>query len=222
MSKNLRSAGRLPGNIGEYLLENRDNMPEENDTGNETNLQSMMQDLSGDPSKLCELLVKNLSLANESNQQMQKLLLDKQTNSASDSQRIKYAAKLDDCPTKGKYSSLEAWLLEVELWDESNSGNDVENISSKKYLKFMNSVNVSEECEDLKKLVQVEFKENKSFNKKSPTIIKDIVKVIKDKFDKTDLKKCSDAWIKFMNIKQEENCCHETSHCCGVIGPSEA
>ena len=120
-------------------------------------------------------------------------------------QRTGVLGKLDDCPVKGKYSSLEAWTQEVEIWDESNKNSaDVDNLNSKKYLKFMNSINISNECDDLKKLVQVEFKENQSFDKKSKTIIKDMLKVIRDKLGKTDLEKCSDAWTKFINIKQEK------------------
>ena len=199
MRRNLRSTSRLPGNIDSYLLENiSENMStEESETGsgstNAMDLQSLVQGLSGDPTKLCELLVKNLSLANESNQKMQQLLLENQSQPIS-RQRANFVSKLDECPIKGKYSSLESWLQEVELWDESNkSSEDLDNLNAKKYLKFMSSVNSSEECDEVKKLVQVEFKENKSFNKKSKTIIKDMIKVIKDKLDKTDLEKCSEA-----------------------------
>ena len=99
---------------------------------------------------------------------------------------------------------MDAWIQEVELWDETNSNSDnIDTLNAKKYLKFMESIKSSEECDELKKLVQVEFKENQMFNKKSKTIIKDIVKVIRSKLDKSDLEKCSEAWLKFINVKQE-------------------
>ena len=204
MTRSLRSTVTLPGDISNYLLDSSDSMA--TGGGEETNgvnLQSMVHELSGDPTKLCELLVKNLTIANESNQKMQELLRDRQGQSNT-RQNPSFVSKLDECPTKGKYSSLDAWVQEVQLWDQSNSnGSDIESLNTKKYLKFMTSVNNSENCDDLKKLVQVEFKENKDFNKKSNTIIEDMLKVIKEKLDKTDLEKCSEAWVNFINIKQE-------------------
>ena len=99
----------------------------------------------------------------------------------------------------------------MELWDDTNtSENNTDNLNAKKYLKFMNSVKESDDCEDLKKLVQVEFKENEAFNKRSKTIIKDIVKIIRLMLEKSDLEKCSDAWVQFMNIKQEAD---ESAQC---------
>lgn len=205
MSKNLRSAVQLPGSIRDYFLENQETMtspPPRENSSSQANIQSMLSELSGDPAKLCELLVKNLTMATESNNQMQKIL-ESQTRSRSG---MKYSVRLDDCPTKGKYSSLDAWLEEVQLWDDTNvSSDDLANTNAKKYLKFMNSVKDSEECDELKKLVQVEFKENQSFNKKSETIIKDIIAKIKEKLDKSDLEKCSEAWVKFIDIKQQSD-----------------
>ena len=213
--RNLRSTTSLPGDISIYLLEHSmTNMTGEADNieaegGSSTSalneMQIMMANLAGDPNKLCELLVQNLTMANESNKQMQKILLENQTKG-----NISAVNKLDNCPVKGKYSSLDAWLLEVELWNDSNvSSCESDSLNAKKYLKFMSSVKESEECEDLQKLVQVEFKENKDFDRKSKTIIKDMVDIIRKKLDKSDLEKCSDAWVQFINIKQEVN---ETAH----------
>ena len=115
--------------------------------GGGDSLHSLMAGLSGDPSKLCELLVKNLSIANESNQQMQKLLQEH----VGGNKTITSFGKLDNCPVKGKYSSLDAWIQEVELWDETNSSSsNIENLSAKKYLKFMESVKNSEDCDEFK------------------------------------------------------------------------
>ena len=178
--RNLRSTVTLSDSIQTYLLENSStgsemadgavsNGPEETNTSERSDamneMQAMVSSLSGDPTKLCELLVKNLTMANESNKQMQKLLENR-------SEGPKYSvSKLDNCPIKGKYSSLEAWLQEVELWNDTNkSEKEEDNINAKKYLKFMDSVKDSEDCEELKKLVQVEFKENQAFDKKSKSI----------------------------------------------------
>ena len=63
MRRNLRSTSRLPGHIDSCLLENiSENMStEESETGsgstNAMDLQSLVQGLSGYPTKLCELLV---------------------------------------------------------------------------------------------------------------------------------------------------------------------
>ena len=62
--------------------------------------------------------------------------------------------KLEQCPIKRKSSSLEAWLGEISLWDESNSG-DYNGLNAKKYLKFVDSVMKSEDSSDLKNLIEV-------------------------------------------------------------------
>ena len=67
--------------------------------------------------------------------------------------------KLEDCPIKRKTSSLEAWLGEISLWNESNAG-EYDGLNAKKYLKFVDSVRKSEESSDLKNLVEVAFVEN--------------------------------------------------------------
>ena len=91
--RNLRSTTTLSGDIQKYLLENRSdhcdisNMPDEGDNSNLSselqdnaserpedsdrssalnNMQNMVNSLSGDPTKLCELLVQNLTMATES------------------------------------------------------------------------------------------------------------------------------------------------------------
>ena len=206
MKRNLRSNSKAVSSnlvVEEDITEESmvgDQDQSENMSG--SNLQTLVEGLTGDPSRLCELLVKNLSIAFESNQQMHKLLQEQALNSSN--RTVASFGKLDNCPVKGKYSSLDAWIQEVELWDDTNSSScNIENLSAKKYLKFMESVKNSEDCEELKKLIQVEFKENQTFNKKSDSIIKDMIKVIREKLDKSDLEKCSDAWLKFINVKQE-------------------
>ena len=43
-------------------------------------------------------------------------------------------------------------------------------LNAKKYLKFMDSVFKSERCSDLKNVVQVEFVEKESFDKKGASV----------------------------------------------------
>ena len=45
--------------------------------------------------------------------------------------------------------------------------------------------------------------ENESFDKKKDSVIKEIIDIIEKKLGKSDIEKCSDAWLEFINIKQE-------------------
>ena len=71
--------------------------------------------------------------------------------------------KLQNCPIRKKSSSLEAWIKEVELWNESQKG---DGLAKKKYLNFMENVRKSE-CDELKKFVDtniVEIQKTTSIN----------------------------------------------------------
>ena len=131
-----RSKTNLDGNINNYLLE-ANNMPDPVPNGPE------------DIHSLLALMTQTLTKVTE------------QTANVS----IKNQPKLEECPIKRKTSSLEAWLGEISLWDESNSG-DYNGLNAKKYLKFVDSVRKSEDSSDLKNLIEVEFVENEQFNKK--------------------------------------------------------
>ena len=109
--------------------------------------------------------------------------------------------KIENCPIKRSSSSLDAWVDEVLLWDESNAALS-DSIRAKKYLKLVDSVRKSENCKDIQNLVKVEFVENHEFDKKGVDVIKTIVNKIKEKLGKSDIEKCSSAWIDFINIKQ--------------------
>ena len=175
MPKDTRSKTNLPGDIREYLVENSGtSMPD-----------------PVPPPATADDDVKTLITS------MAKLL------TAVTEGRTTNTPKLEECPQKRSSSSLEAWIQEVLLWNESNAGNDT-GLNAKKYLKFLDSVHKSEGCDDLKNLVQVEFVENESFDKKGDSVIKDIVTKIKEKLGQSDLEKCSDAWLQFINIKQEQ------------------
>ena len=56
--------------------------------------------------------------------------------------------KLESCPVKRKYCTLDAWLQEVKLWDDSYSL-PVSLRYGKKYLNFVESVRNSEESHGL-------------------------------------------------------------------------
>ena len=111
-------------------------------------------------------------------------------------------SKVEDCPTKRKSTSLVAWIDEVLLWNETINGSS-ESIRAKKYLKFVDSVRKSEDCKDLQNLIEVDFVENQSFDKKGEDVIKTIVEKVKEKLGQSDIEKCSDAWLDFINVKQE-------------------
>ena len=114
--------------------------------------------------------------------------------------------KLENCPVKRANFSLEAWIEEVKLWDNCNVADD-ESLRAKKYLKFVDSVRKSENCTDIQNLVEVEFVENQQFDKKAEDVITTIVTKIQEKLGKTDIEKCSNAWLDFINIKQKPDEC---------------
>ena len=79
--------------------------------------------------------------------------------------------KLEACPIKRKKCSLEAWLWEVELWDNSNTIGDPVKLSTKKYLALMESIR-NAKVKDLENTAEVEFTENREFDKKAQNVIK--------------------------------------------------
>ena len=191
MDKSTRSKVKLSGHIRDYSLENRKNMPEEEVTGGATGGQS---DEAIDIKTLLAMLTRSMSILSES----------RTTNSegAGGTAASSHHLKVDVCPIKRTSTSLEAWIDEVSLWNESIKGLD-ESIRAKKYLKLVASVRKSENCLDLQNLVEVEFVENQSFDKKGERVIEDILEKVKEKLGQTDIEKCSDAWLEFINIKQE-------------------
>ena len=193
MDKSTRSKVKLSGHIRDYSLENRKNMPEEEVTGGATGGQS---DEAIDIKTLLAMLTRSMSILSES----------RTTNSegAGGTAASSHHLKVDECPIKRTSTSLEAWIDEVSLWNESIKGLD-ESIRAKKYLKLVASVRKSENCLDLQNLVEVEFVENQSFDKKGERVIEDILEKVKEKLGQTDIEKCSDAWLEFINIKQEAN-----------------
>ena len=45
-----------------------------------------------------------------------------------------FSPRIERCPTKRKNHTLEAWLVEVELWDKANNVGEPAIINPKKYL----------------------------------------------------------------------------------------
>ena len=187
MNRSTRSKLTLSGSITDYILDTTvstsDDMPDTPPPPHDA-AQPEAQDLRS----LLSTMIQTLSIVTEA-----------RNGTAGVNQNH---TKLEDCPIKRKLSSLDAWVGEVLLWDESNTGSG-DGWNGKKYLKFVDSVRKSEDCSDLQNLVQAEFVEKESFDKKADSVIKTIVKKIKEKLGQTDLEKCSDAWLAFINIKQE-------------------
>ena len=144
MPKDTRSRTTLPGHIREYLVENSNSstMPDPAPAVNPEQL---------DMQTLLTMMTRTLGAFSES--------------------RAPAVSKLEVCPVKRMSSSLDSWMNEVLLWDESNSSN-TPGWNAKKYLKFLESVFKSEGCDDLKNLIQVEFVENESFDKNKDSVIK--------------------------------------------------
>ena len=198
-----RSKVGLPGRVDDYLLENQENnMPDPingdgggGDSTGAGDLAALLAGVGGDPTQLYSLLAKSLTNVTESNKQMQQMLNNQRSGTTI------MNTKLEDCPKKRKYCTMDAWIGEVRLWDESNSVTE----NGKKYLKLVESVRNSEESEDLKHLVQVEFVENEAFDKKDANVVTKMLDLIKEKLSKTDMEKSTEAWLNFMDIKQKKD-----------------
>ena len=101
-SKGTRSTTNLPGNIRNY----------NSDTG--TAMPDPVANIGG-------------AAATEANDMKSMLVFMTKTFTAITEGRSSAGSsfpKLEECPQKGASSSLDAWMKEVILWDESNTGND--------------------------------------------------------------------------------------------------
>ena len=199
MSQGTRSKANLSGSISDYLIEHLSEepiMPETTECQAATDFAALVAGVGGDANNLYTLLAKSLTIANESNKQLQERVTQNSSNPP--------FMKLENCPVKRKYCTLDAWIAEVKLWDESNTLTG-DAATAKKYLKFVDSVRESEDCDDLKSLVHVEFVENVDFKKKDCDVIQNMVKKISEKLSNTDLEKSTEAWVEFINIKQEQD-----------------
>ena len=186
MSKSTRSKVTLTGQLRDYSLESVQTMSSERGDRDEALAIEEAQDIKS----LLSLMTKTLTVVSASASR----------TTSGDQQSF----RLEDCPIKRASSSLDAWIDEVLLWDDCNSGAS-EALRAKKYLKFVDSVRKSEECKDLQNLIEIEFVENHAFDKKGELVIKTIVEKVRDKLGQSDIEKCSDAWLDFINIKQEQD-----------------
>ena len=177
MTRQTRSNTDLPGNISEYLLEAEQ---QEMSTGGQEAANTSTGGGGGnsggseDMQTLIALMARTLSAISDS----------RSTSSTN--------PKLEDCPVKRKLCTLESWIEEVLLWNESYSSSEP-GVNGKKYLKFIESVRKAEECTDLQNFVQVEFAENTSFDKKQDDIVSVMINEIKSSLGQSDLDKCSEA-----------------------------
>ena len=191
MSRSTRSKVKLSGHIRDYSLESRSDMPEEVIGGG---THEGDNDEAIDIKTLLAMLTKSMSMLSESR--------SSNSNGTGAAPSLQHPPKVDECPIKRTSTSLEAWIDEVSLWNESIRSSD-ESTRAKKYLKLVDSVRKSENCSDLQNLIEVEFVENQSFDKKGERVIDDILEKVKEKLGQTDIEKCSEAWLEFINIKQE-------------------
>ena len=122
------------------------------------------------------------------------------TNARSSGNNTMTDKKIMDCPLKRMNTSLDCWLEEVKMWDEALPGAELARL---KYISFMKSVRSSEDCKELQEYVETNIAANESVDKASAEYIKNTIKMIKENLGKTSLEKATDAWIKFVNIKQE-------------------
>jgi len=74
--------------------------------------------------------------------------------------------KLEACPIKRKNCSLEAWISEVELWDNSNNVGELARLSTKKYLALMESIR---KAEKMKSNITIDDKEKDKEEEESKT-----------------------------------------------------
>ena len=192
MTVRTRSQQTLTGGIRDHLLRSESSNSDEfsgmSTTANNADIGSLIALMTENLSKLTELNA-GASGSNRS-------------STSNQNTEAKMINKIDDCPIKRIGTSLEAWTEEVLLWDEVNC-DDKNDTIVKKYLKFVDSVRKSEGCQDVQNLVEVEIVENQSFNKKEKNVIQTIVKKIKEKLGQSDLEKCSEAWVDFINIQQQ-------------------
>ena len=122
------------------------------------------------------------------------------TNARSSGNNTMTDKKIMDCPLKRMNTSLDCWLEEDKMWDEALPGVELARL---KYISFMKSVRSSEDCKELQEYVETNIAANESVDKASAEYIKNTIKMIKENLGKTSLEKATDAWIKFVNIKQE-------------------
>ena len=144
-----------------------------------------MTEMTKNPNQMNVMMMQNMMTMTKVMTQNQKMM----EKFVSNTQRTNSDRKIQNCPIRKKSSSLEAWIREVELWNDTLEGNDVAKL---KYLNFMENVRKSE-CDDLKKFVETYIVENPAVVKDNKDNIKIFLKMIKDNLGKSDLEKSTEA-----------------------------
>ena len=219
MSRGTRSRTQLPGTARDYIMAPTTESPAPSTTTEtapntttpeeamqamavqQAQLKQMMDNMNKDPVQQMQMMMMQTNQLQQQmgsmmqiNQNMMNLNMNKES-------RPRMEMKLQNCPIRKKSTSLEAWIKEVEMWDEAQKG---EGLAKTKYLNFMENVRKSE-CDELKKFVDTNIVENLEMVKDSEDNIKTFLRMIFENLAKSDLEKSTEAWTKMMNIKQKEN-----------------
>ena len=104
------------------------------------------------------------------------------------------------CPRMISSQTLESWVEEVRLWSRQCPE---EELSSLKYLSFVNSVRESESLE-MKRFVEIAVMENTAFVKTESDSIDKIMDLVIKTLGKSNLESASQAWKDFVELEQRE------------------
>jgi hypothetical protein len=107
---------------------------------------------------------------------------------------------MGECPRTVKEQTLETWAEEVKLW--SNQCPEPE-LSSLKYLNFVNSVRESDSIE-MKRFIEISVMSNKDFIKTESNSINKIVNMVVKALGKSNIENASEVWLEFIDMKQNE------------------
>ena len=107
---------------------------------------------------------------------------------------------MGECPKMVKEQTLETWAEEVKLW--SNQCPEPE-LSSLKYLNFVNSVRESDSIE-MKRFIEISVMSNKDFIKTESNSINKIVNMVVKALGKSNIENASEVWLEFIDMKQNE------------------
>ena len=102
------------------------------------------------------------------------------------------------CPRMISSQTLESWVEEVRLWSRQCPE---EELSSLKYLSFVNSVRESESLE-MKRFVEIAVMENTAFVKTESDSIDKIMDLVIKTLGKSNLESASQAWKDFVELEQ--------------------
>ena len=128
-----------------YNLDKAGNIANEEEVADDIQeMTRMMTEMAKNPNQMNVMMMQNMMTMTKVMTQNQKMM----EKFVSNTQRTNSDTKIQNCPIRKKSSSLEAWIREVELWNDTLEGDDLAKL---KYLNFMENVRKSD-CDDLKNL----------------------------------------------------------------------